>query len=182
MKKENRRLRLRLVIAAFGMFGFGFALVPFYKTICEVTGINRLLSADVPQNTQIDRNRTVTLEFDANSHGMPWRFHPLKSSLKVHPGELVRIDYEVENTTDTAITGQAIPSYGPDYTAPYVKKLDCFCFKQQQLAAHEKRVMPVVFILDPSLPKGVGTMTLSYTFFEVEGAARADAGSGGGKS
>ena len=181
-KTENRHLMLRLVIAAVAMFGFGFALVPFYKTICEVTGVNQLLAADLPQNTQVDKNRTVTLEFDANSHGMPWRFHPLKSSLKVHPGELVRIDYEVENTTDTAITGQAIPSYGPDYTAPYVKKLDCFCFKQQQLAAHEKKVMPVVFVLDPALPKGVETMTLSYTFFEVEGAARADAGSGGGKS
>ncbi len=176
---DNRRLLLRLIIAAVVMFGFGFALVPFYKTICEVTGVNRLLSVDPPRNTQIDRSRVVTLEFDANAHGLPWRFHPMKNSLQVHPGELVRIDYEVENASDAPVTGQAIPSYGPDYAGQYVKKLDCFCFTQQQLNAREKKLMPVVFVLDPELPKGVQTMTLSYTFFEIEGAARAQAGGGG---
>ncbi len=176
---ENRRLLARLVVAAVVMFGFGFALVPFYKTICEVAGINRLLSPDVAENTQVDRNRVVTLEFDANAYGVPWRFRPLKSSIQVHPGELVRVDYEVENVTDAPISGQAIPSYGPDYAAQYVKKLECFCFTQQQLGARERRVMPVAFVLDPALPANVHVMTLSYTFFEVEGAVQVDAGTGG---
>ena len=170
---ENRRLLLRLAVAAIVMFGFGFALVPFYKTICEVAGINRLLNPDAAGNSQVDRSRVVTLEFDANAHGVPWRFEPAKHSLRVHPGELVRMDYMLENVTAEPISGQAIPSYGPQVAAQYVKKLECFCFAQQKLAAKEKRVMPVVFVLDPALPKDVSTVTLSYTFFEVEGAARA---------
>ncbi|MFT4173225.1 MAG: cytochrome c oxidase assembly protein [Rhodocyclaceae bacterium] len=168
---ENRRMLRRLAIAAVGMFGFGFALVPFYKTICEIAGINRLGSADEVANTQVDAARTLTVEFDANTHGMPWRFKPLKTSIAMHPGELVRVDYEVENTLDRPVTGQAIPSYGPQIAGLHFKKLDCFCFTQQTLAPREKRVMPVLFTIDRALPDEVNTVTLSYTFFEVAGTA-----------
>ncbi|MCX9155531.1 cytochrome c oxidase assembly protein [Niveibacterium sp. 24ML] len=176
---ENRRLLVRLAIAAVGMFGFGFLLVPFYNTICEVTGINRLMKADAQAaNTQVDTGRRLTIEFDANAHAVPWRFVPQQGSRSVHPGELVRVDYVLENTTDKAIVGQAIPSYGPQLAGQYVKKLDCFCFQQQTLAPHERRVMPVVFVIDPSLPAEVNTVTLSYTFFAIEGAAPAPASGG----
>lgn len=170
MSGENRRLATRLAIAACLMFGFGFALVPFYKKICEVTGINNLLRADKDvKNTQVDISRVVMVQFDANMQGLAWRFKPLQASVQVHPGELVRVDYEVENTLDRPVVGQAVPSYAPQYMAVHLKKLECFCFTQQILAAHEKRVMPVVFTLDADTPAEVNVMTLSYTFFEVPG-------------
>jgi cytochrome c oxidase assembly protein subunit 11 len=178
--QENRRLLRRLAIAAVGMFGFGFALVPFYKTICEIAGINRLDNADEVSNTQVDTTRTLTVEFDANTHGMPWRFKPLKTSIQMHPGELVRVDYEVENTLDRPVTGQAIPSYGPQVAGLHFKKLDCFCFTQQTLAPREKRVMPVLFTIDRAMPGEVNTVTLSYTFFEVAGTAGAVSPGGNG--
>lgn len=161
----------RLAVLALVMFGFSYAMVPFYKKLCQVTGITDLLRADeAPANTQIDTGRWVTLEFDANTHGMPWRFAPVQKNVRVHPGEMAHVVFEVHNDGDKPIVGQAIPSYGPKHAAEFVKKLECFCFKQQVLAAGEKREMPVQFVVDPSLPKSVDTLTLSYTFFEVKGA------------
>lgn len=166
----NRKLLVKLVVIAAAMFGFGYALVPFYKQICEAAGLNRILQPDTVTNTQVDTTRTVTIEFDANTHHLPWRFKPLKSSLAVHPGELARIDYEVVNTRSQAVTGQAVPSYGPQLAGQYFRKMECFCFTQQTLQPGEKRDMPVVFVVDPTLPKDVNTITLSYTFFQIEGA------------
>lgn len=166
----NRRLLVKLAVVAGAMFAFGYALVPFYKQICEVAGINRILQPDDVTNTQVDRTRTVTIEFDANIHDLPWRFKPLKPSIAVHPGELARIDYEVVNTRSQPVTGQAVPSYGPQVAGQYFRKMECFCFTQQTLKAGEKRDMPVVFVVDPALPKDVNTITLSYTFFQIEGA------------
>lgn len=82
----NRRLLVKLAVVAGAMFAFGYALVPFYKQICEVAGINRILQPDAVTNTQVDRTRTVTIEFDANIHDLPWRFKPLKPSIAVHRG------------------------------------------------------------------------------------------------
>lgn len=185
----NRRLLTKLTIVAVAMFGFGFALVPFYKKICEVAGINNLLQADESvRNTQIDYSRHVTIEFDANTHDLPWRFKPLQTSVVVRPGEIAQVVYEIANARDTAVTGQAIPSYGPRLAGQYFKKLECFCFSSQTLAAGESRQMPVVFVVDPALPKDVNTITLSYTFFEVEGgkggqkAEKRVAEIGGGRS
>jgi cytochrome c oxidase assembly protein subunit 11 len=168
--QANRVMLRKLLIIAVAMFGFGFALVPFYEKICEVTGINNILKADVvAKNTQVDTSRTVTVEFDANTRALAWNFQPLQVSVKVHPGELTQVAYEVKNTLPYAVTGQAIPSYGPQLAAEYFKKLQCFCFTQQTLKANEVRQMPVVFVIDPGLPKDVNTITLSYTFFEVDG-------------
>ena len=163
---------LRLVVVAIGMFGFGFALAPFYTKLCEAVGLNRILAADVvPDNTQVDRSRLVTLRFDANlRNDLPWSFEPLTKTVQVHPGELVHVLYEVKNASDQSILGQAIPSYGPPLAARYVKKLDCFCFTQQALKPHETRQMPVVFLLEADLPADVHTVILSYTFFKVDGA------------
>ncbi|MDO9599452.1 MAG: cytochrome c oxidase assembly protein [Azoarcus sp.] len=174
---DNRRLLLRLGISAVVMFGFGFLLVPFYEKICEVTGINNLLKPDIAavSNTQVDTSRSVLVQFDANLHDLPWRFHPLQRSVSVHPGELVHIAYEVVNTRAEPITGQAVPSYGPLVAGQYFRKMDCFCFTQQTLAPGERRTMPVVFVLDPALPADVTTITLSYTFFELQGRRAATA-------
>lgn len=168
-RRANRSLLLRLGVVVAVMFGFGFALVPFYDQICKATGLRDIDAPDEVKNTQIDATRSVRLEFDANANKLPWRFRPLTPIVNVRPGEVTQVIYEVENVSGHPITGQAVPSYGPQRAAEYFRKLDCFCFTRQVFAAHEKRQMPVVFVLDPKLPEDVTTITLSYTFFEVEG-------------
>ena len=170
LAQENRRLFTRLAIVAVAMFGFGYALVPFYYKICAAWGVNAL--GDVPDkvaNTQIDTTRTVIIEFDSNAPGLPWRFKPLVNHMEVHPGALATVEYEVVNERAAPVTGQAVPSYGPPLAGEYFKKLECFCFTQQTLAPGETRRMPVVFVVDPKLPKDVNTIAISYTFFEVAG-------------
>ena len=152
------------------MFGFGYALVPFYEKICEVTGLRNIAQADEPANTQVDPTRAVRIELDSNVRKLPWSFRPLEVIVSVHPGEVRQVVYEISNRTDHAMTGQAIPSYGPRDAAQYFRKLECFCFTKQTLQPGESRQMPVVFVVDPSLPKDIATITLSYTFFEVEGS------------
>ena len=175
-RDENRRLLVRLGLAAVLMFGFGFALVPFYEKICEVAGINNLLQPDQAANTQVDPSRRVTIEFDANTHDLPWRFRPLQNAVEVNPGQLVQVAFEVSNRRDAPVTGQAVPSYGPQVAERYFRKLECFCFARQTLAPGETRIMPVVFVVDPALPKDVHTITLSYTFFEIAGTRAAGKG------
>lgn len=171
-RKQNRTLLLKLCVVVAGMFGFGYALVPFYDRICEATGLRNIAQADEVTNTQVDLARAVRIEFDSNVRKLPWTFRPLEAVVDVHPGEVRQVVYEIANTTDRAMTGQAIPSYGPAYAAQYFRKLECFCFAQQTLAPGEKRRMPVVFVVDRALPKEIGTITLSYTFFEVEGSGK----------
>jgi cytochrome c oxidase assembly protein subunit 11 len=179
---ENAVTLRKLVVVAIGMFGFGFLLVPFYKTICEVAGLNSVVERGEAANTQVDASRSITIEFDANArNGLPWTFAPLERSVRIHPGQLTQVTYEVRNNASVPLALQAIPSYGPQSAAQYFKKLDCFCFKQQVLQPGEVRQMPVVFVIDPKVPADIGTVTLSYTFFEVEGTGRtsADATLGG---
>jgi len=176
LQSLNRQILLKLLVAAVMMFGFGYALVPMYRALCEVTGINvltnkndygvRAYGVNKVGNTQIDYSRIVTIEFDSNSRG-PFTFRPLKNFLEVHPGEMTQIDYQVSNTLDRTVQAQAIPSYAPKSATEYFTKLECFCFQQQTLAAHETKKMPVVFVIDAGLPEDVKTITLSYTFFEV---------------
>lgn len=183
VKAVNRHILAKLLVVAVAMFGFGYALVPIYKKICEVTGINVLTQKEggveaFARNTQVDQSRTITVEFDANARG-PWRFRPVKSSLTVHPGEMATIVYEIANQEPRLMSGQAIPSYAPMQAGPHFKKIECFCFRQQTLGPNEARQFPVVFVVDPKLPRDVKTITLSYTFFEVGGQAAAAPGTGG---
>lgn len=179
--EDNRRLLIRLAVAAVVMFGFGFALVPFYEKICEAAGINNLLRPAEAVNTQVDPSRKVVIEFDANTHDLPWRFRPLQNAVDIHPGQLVQVNFEVRNTRDVPVTGQAVPSYGPQVAERYFRKLDCFCFSRQTLGPGETRTMPVVFVVDPALPAEVRTITLSYTFFEIAGTRAAGPGDGDGR-
>jgi cytochrome c oxidase assembly protein subunit 11 len=173
--RRNRALLGKLGVIVVAMFGFGYALVPLYEKICEVTGLRDIDRADTAINTQVDATRLVRVEFDTNVHDMPWKFRALQFSADVHPGAVTQVEFEVVNTTGHPVTGQAIPSYGPRNAAQYFRKLDCFCFAKQTLAAGETRRMPVVFVIDPALPKDLGTITLSYTFFAVEGNDKAAA-------
>ncbi|WP_136413327.1 MULTISPECIES: cytochrome c oxidase assembly protein [Oxalobacteraceae] len=171
--KLNSQMLGKLVVIAILMFGFGYALVPLYKKICEITGVNVVTQKDASAqgNTQIDKTRTITVEFDANAQG-PWRFRPTIASMQVHPGEMAQVVYEVVNTQARSIDAQAIPSYAPQQAAAHFKKVECFCFQQQTLAPNQAKQMPVVFYIDPALPKDVKTITLSYTFFEVGGSGK----------
>ena len=166
----NRSMLVKLVVVALLMFGFGFALVPMYRAICQVTGINNLVQRDATErearNTQVDMTRTVSVEFDANARGL-LGFKPEQTSLDVHPGEVMTVMYDISNNEGRTIDAQAIPSYAPKQATEYFRKIECFCFTQQTLKANETKRMPVVFVIDPKLPKDVKTITLSYTFFEL---------------
>ena len=177
---DNRRLLGKLTVIAAVMFGFGYALVPMYRAICEALGINVLSlseqrvangswtgrKADV--NTQVDTTRSVSVEFDANARG-PWDFKPAQRALQVHPGEMTTVMYTFKNIQNRTMVAQAIPSYAPKQASPYFNKLECFCFNEYTLAPGESKTWPVVFVIDSKLPKDVTTITLSYTFFEVGG-------------
>jgi len=168
-RKDNRVLLAKIGVVVLAMFGFGFALVPFYEKICEAAGLRSIAQPDAVRNTQVDKSRTVRVELDSNLRKLHWQFHALETVIGVHPGEMRQVLFEVVNTSDHPSTGQAIPSYGPQQAGAYFRKLDCFCFAKQTLGPGERRQMPVVFVIDPSLPADVPTITLSYTFFEVEG-------------
>jgi cytochrome c oxidase assembly protein subunit 11 len=195
---DNRRLLARLLVVALLMFGFGYALVPLYRAICDALGVNVLSlseqnkrsgswlggerTAAAAANTQVDRSRTITIEFDANARG-PWDFKPALRSLQVHPGEMATVMYEFRNVQNRTMAAQAIPSYAPMQAGAHFNKLECFCFNEYKLAPGESRRWPVVFVVDPKLPRDVTTITLSYTFFEVGGkvpAAPGTARPGGG--
>jgi len=159
------------------MFGFGYALVPIYRHICDALGINVLAVSErqipgqsraTPLNTQVDRTRTIIVEFDTNVRG-PWKFKPAVRHIEVHPGELATVMYEFENVQNRTMAAQAVPSYAPKQSAAHFNKLECFCFTQYTLAPGERKEWPVAFVIDPKLPKDVNTITLSYTFFEVGG-------------
>lgn len=173
---DNRRMTVKLAVVAALMFGFGYALVPIYRAVCNALGINVLsvferggpVARQVPANTQVDRSRTVTIEFDANSRG-PWDFKPALHSMQVHPGEVATVMYEFRNRQNRTMAAQAIASFAPMNSAAHFNKLECFCFNEYTLAPGESRHWPVVFYVDSKLPKDVTTITLSYTFFEVGG-------------
>ena len=170
-RRSNITLLKKLGVIVVAMFGFGYALVPFYDKICEAAGLRNIAQADVlaVANTQVDATRAVRIEFDSNVRDLAWSFRAVEPVVNVHPGEVSQVEFEVVNATGHALTGQAIPSYGPAYAGQYFKKLECFCFAQQTLAAGETRRMPVVFVVDPHAPADLATITLSYTFFPVEG-------------
>ncbi|WP_286741888.1 cytochrome c oxidase assembly protein [Aquabacterium sp. UBA2148] len=176
LRRANLQMVGKLVVVTGVMFGFGYAMVPIYKHICEALGIN-VLSLSEQQvsragqgkvNTQVDRSRTITVEFDANARG-PWGFKPEVRSVKVHPGEIATVVYEFTNEQDRTMAAQAIPSYAPKQATSHFNKMECFCFTEHTLKPGESKRWPVVFVIDPKLPKDVSTITLSYTFFEVGG-------------
>ncbi|MEO5690354.1 MAG: cytochrome c oxidase assembly protein [Burkholderiaceae bacterium] len=176
-KRLNRNMLFKLTLVVILMSGFGYAMVPMYKSICEALGVNVIARGDVGAaygkkasdlNTQVDLKRDVVVEFDANVRG-PWEFHPEQNTVTVHPGQLTTVMYEFRNTQSRTMTAQAIPSYAPGVAQAHFTKVECFCFNQQTLAPGESKRWPVIFVVDDKLPKDVKTITLSYTFFEVGG-------------
>lgn len=177
---SSRTIVVKLGLLAVVMLGFTYAMVPIYKSACDAGWLDATrvdvsnpyanVNANVDtSNTQVDKSRWVTVEFVANSNDkLPWNFEAQQKSIKIHPGEMTNVVYDVVNTTDRETVGVAVPSYGPALAVLYFKKVECFCFTKQTMSPHERRGMPVVFVVTPDLPKDVNTITLSYTFFEVK--------------
>jgi cytochrome c oxidase assembly protein subunit 11 len=151
------------------MFGFAFAMVPIYDVICDITGLNGKTSSTAADGAvELDEDRLITVQFvTVSGEGMVWDFKPQVRSIKVHPGEITQVNFTVKNPADSTIIGQAIPSVTPGLAAPHLLKTQCFCFNNQTLAAGGEAEMPMIFYLDPALPKHINTVTLSYTMFDV---------------
>jgi cytochrome c oxidase assembly protein subunit 11 len=166
LQLRNRQLLGKLVVIAVFMLGFGFAMVPMYRQICEALGITqtRALAA---VNTQVDASRDVTVELLASSAGLPWRFESLEPAVRLHPGELKSVRYRVVNTLDRPVVARAVMNTAPANAARWIEKQECFCFSDQALAPGEAREMPVVFRVRSDLPRDMDTISLSYTFFEA---------------
>lgn len=170
--KKHTKLLIILGIAVTGMFGFAFALVPIYNTLCSALGINgKTANQPVVYNAakvHVDHTRQLNVEFIATINGStPWKFYPKVSKIQVEPGKIAKLAFYAENQTDHRMTVQAIPSVSPAIAAKYIKKTECFCFTQQTLNGHEAMDMPLLFHVDADLPKEIKTITLSYTLFDV---------------
>lgn len=169
--RNNRRLLFQLSLAVVGMFAFGFALVPLYNVLCDITGLNGKnsgLTQAAEIDYGVDETRTVTVQFVTTvNQGLPWDFEAVENKLRVHPGELTTVEFRARNQSGRDMIGQAVPSVRPAAAAGYLRKTQCFCFDRQPLAAHEARTMPVRFVIDPELPEHVDTINLSYTFFDA---------------
>ncbi len=170
-QRSNLRMAVKLGFVALFFVGFGFAMVPMYNVFCELTGLNgktNKVAMLADQNTQVDLSRSVNVEF--LSHSMPGvglTFKPDQFSIRIHPGAISRMNYTVTNTSNQVFVGQAVPSVTPAVAAAHFEKLECFCFSQQTFQPGETRVMPVVFVVNPKLDRDLGTVTLSYAFFEA---------------
>jgi len=170
VKKSHAKLVGIISLVALGMFGFGFALVPFYDVFCELTGLNGKIRTEAAAQSafKVDESRELSVEFvtSLNEH-MPLAFRAEVPRLKVHPGQYYTVNFYAENQTDRMLAGQAIPSIAPGWAAQYLKKAECFCFSRQEFEPYKERKLPVRFVIDPALPDTVNDMTLSYTFFDI---------------
>ncbi|HAS6504504.1 TPA: cytochrome c oxidase assembly protein [Vibrio parahaemolyticus] len=170
-KSSHKKLTIKLVLATFAMFGFGFALVPLYNVMCDALGINGKTSdvaAIQPTGMQPDLSRTIRVEFMAHVNpDMPWEFKPKVISMNVHPGEVVQTEYLAFNESGQRLVGQAVPSVSPGDGAAYFNKIECFCFTQQPLDGKQHAQMPLIFYIEPDLPDSIHTLTLSYTLYKL---------------
>ena len=168
-QSRHRGILLQALAVCVLMFAFGFAIVPLYRVLCDVTGINgRMALVSAPETSRIDTARRVTVQFVANrNQDLPWDFRPDVDSLAVHPGEMNTVSDLAHNLRAHPMVGRAIPSVAPGEAAKYLRKVECFCFSEQAFEAGETRHMPVRFYIDAALPPEIGTITLSYTFFDA---------------
>lgn len=182
-KSNHRKTITWLLVLAVGMFGVGFAMVPLYNLFCSITGWNSISNnsakasyAEISQ--KIDLSRVVTVTFDGTINaGLPWEFKPMVRKLEVTPGKSYEANFYVKNISNREIVGQAIPGITPWQGTEFFHKTECFCFKQQTLAAGESRMMPLRFTVDANLPKDIKLLTLSYTLMDTDRSAL-KAGSG----
>lgn len=167
-EKTNKKVILPLLTYALLMFGLGFAMVPLYEKFCQITGITDTVERKTVEDYAIDKNRVIRVEFDATiNQDLEFEFRPLTPFVEVHPGETREVNFFVKNNTQRDIVAQAVPSVTPIFATTHLNKIECFCFTQQTLKAGEERVMPLQFVLDDGIPAEISTVTLSYTFMDI---------------
>lgn len=166
-----RRTALKLCLIVVGMFGFGFALVPLYDLLCDITGLGGRTGGPYtfePASARVDESRVIKVNFITNTNGgMPWAFWSEKGGVRVHPGELTEAMFYVKNTTGRRMAGQAVPSIVPVSATDYFHKTECFCFNSQVLEPGEELAMPMRFVVDANLPSTVKSISLSYALFDI---------------
>lgn len=169
MKPSRSIAHLFLIPVA--MFGFGYLMVPIYDVFCDLTGLNGKtgsISVSQANEFKIDQQRLVKVEFlSVLNQQARWKFTPQVSSMMVKPGKPYTTNYIAVNQLGRDMVGQAIPSVAPAKAAAYFKKTECFCFNQQKFTANELKKMPLTFVIDPALPDDINTVSLSYTFFDL---------------
>lgn len=168
-KRSHQRTVVTLILGCVLMFGFGFALVPLYDVFCQITGLNgKVQLVEATPSGFVDDSRLVKLQLVAvNNETMPWQFKPQTEVVKLAPGEMYQTAYMARNLTSAFMVAQAVPSVSPSEAAPYLQKVNCFCFDRQPLKAQEEKAMPLVISVAPELPQHIHTITLSYTLFDI---------------
>jgi len=170
-KQKNRKVITILGMVAIGMFAFGFALVPLYQVFCNITGFNGSQQgrvADIEYKADIDKSRTITVQFDATINAkLPIDFHPVTRMLEVHPGQMYEVNYIAKNSSRQAFITQAVPGITPWQATPHFKKIECFCFSNQTLQAGESKEMPLRFFISPDISKDIKILTLSYSIMDT---------------
>jgi len=167
---NHKKVLSKLMLIVFGMFGFGFALVPLYDVFCDITGLNGKTneSAATYSADGIDTSRSINVQFITRAaKGIPWKFEPMEREVTVHPGETKFIKFYAKNESTGDMVGQAVPSVSPGLGAAYFQKIECFCFNQQPLKSKEEVEMGLQFYVDPELPEDISTLTLSYTLYDI---------------
>ena len=169
MNKGAKRTLRKLIIAVPLMFAFGFALVPLYDVFCEVTGLNgKVFQSEHSDNLLTDEGRSIALQFiSTNNENMPWIFKPSKQVMKIETGKYHTATFYVKNTTNKRMVAQAVPSVAPSNAAAHLKKLECFCFEQQELMPGEEANLPVRLLVSNDLPSNIKNIILSYTIFDI---------------
>lgn len=171
-QQTNKKTAGRLLLVAVAMFGFGYALVPLYDLLCDVTGLNgKTQRAELAEteNQKVITDRLVKVEFTTIVNtNLPWKFKALQGKISVHPGEMTTVKFLATNMSNEVVTGQAVPSVAPSKAARHFKKIECFCFTQQTLQPGEEKEMAVQFVIDSKLAPEIDTITLAYTFFNSD--------------
>lgn len=172
LRKAHLSIAAKLCVLGVGMFGFGYLMVPIYDILCDITGLNGKPSMEAAASpatgTVQAQQREISVEFvSVINSGAPWTFKPTQRVMKVTPGKTYQTSYQVTNLTQRAAVGQAVPSVAPSSAAKYFNKIECFCFNRQDFEAGATKDLPLVFFVEPDLPRSVDTITLSYTYFDI---------------
>ncbi len=168
---ENKKIAIKLSFIVFAGLLFGFAIAPLYDVMCKAIGLNGKADTTATaagKNLKVDTSRSVEVLFTGDAMpGLDWGFAPSESSVTVHPGEIKLTTYTAKNNGSESVIGVAVPSVSPEVASLYFKKIECFCFNQQTLKPGEVKEMPIRFFISPDLPKDIGTVTLTYAFYNA---------------
>ncbi len=172
MDKKKKTI-FYLVFLVLFMASASFLSVPFYNWFCKVTGYGGATNV-AQKESDIISDKIISVRFDASlEKGLEWEVKPVQRNMTLNLGETGLAFYEAYNPTDKPIAAQASFNVVPFSVGNFFNKIECFCFTEQILQPGEKIKMPVSFYVDPDLinnleSKNVTSVTLSYTFYEID--------------